>query len=213
MADATNHRLGDRHHVRFGFLVNIDLHAFFAIGSRHNLSLFMRPRHLRHILDLHVSVRRAFDDGLGNLGQVREFVQRAHHILGVAFVHRASGDVDVLLAKPVNHRLDGNARAAKRLFVHANVNLLFQSASHPNGGHSRYRLQFPFELQLGNAAKPTKAGLALVSLAAPGKTQFHHRIQSRIKVQQKRPFRLVRKKHQVELFQRILTCLGHVRAP
>ena len=213
MANAANDRLGNRHHVRFGFFVNVDLHAFLAIGASHNLSLFVRPHHLRHILDLHVPLRRAFDDSLGNLGQVHKFVQRAHHILGVAFVHRASGDVDVLLAKTVNHRLNGNAGAPKRLFIHADVNLLFQSAAHPNGGHSRYRLQFPLELQLGNAAKPPKTKLSFISLPAPGKTQFHHRIQSGIKVQQKRPFRLVRKKHQVELFQSVLTRLGHVRAP
>ena len=159
---ASVHGLGHGHHVGVGLLVDVDLHALRAVGARVMISRsFCVRTTASEVLHAHVAILNASDDGIPDLVEALVLVERADHVLGAAFLERAAGDVDVLLAQPVDDRLNRKSAALERLLIEQDVVLLLEPAPDAHRGNAFDRFEGAFDLQLGDAAQAAQALFAL----------------------------------------------------
>ena len=212
-ADRGAHGFSDGDDVGVGFLVDIDLDTFAAMGAGDHVAIALRAHHLGDVADAHLPAVNPEQNGLGDFVEVGVFVEGPDHVFGAPFFESATGDVDVFLAETVDDLLDGEPGADDEVLAEENMVFLVQTAADADGGDAGDRFESAFDLDLGQAPEPAQAWFALVTGAFAGECQFEDRIQGGIEVQEQWTFGLARQEHQVELFHGFLGGLGHVGAP
>ena len=205
--------VGESDDVGVGLLEDLDLDAFTAVGTGRDLAFGVGPDDLAQITDPNLPALAKGDDGVADLSEIDELVEGPDHVLGPALAQGPAGNVDVLLGEPSDDIVGAQTRVAQTIGLEQNVDLLLETASHPDRRHSLDRFEGALDLELGEPAQPAQTFLTFKLDAVAGKTEFEDRIEGRVEAQNQGSFGLVRKKDQIELLQGVLDGFGHLDTP
>ena len=180
------HGGGHGHDVGVRLLLDLDLHRLALAQPGDHLAIGPAGADPAQVAQPHVPPARARHDQIGDLLHRAELVDRAHEVLGVAFLDVAAGEIDVLHGEAARHLLDRQPGPAQLLLVDLDRDLLLQAAQHAHRGHAGHLLQPPLQLLLGEGAQPLEPLRVLVLLAIGGQGEPDHRLQRRVVAQDQR---------------------------
>ncbi len=150
---AVANSLGHGHHVGISLLEDLDLHALAAVHTRDHLAILVCPRHLAYVAHADYGIAALGHDEIFDLLQRAELVECAHQVLRLPFPQQPSGNVDVRQSQPGVHITDVETQKRHLRLVEGNVDLLFETSLHLDGGHTGECLELALDFLVGQLAQ------------------------------------------------------------
>ena len=156
------------------------------------------------------------DDGVAELGDRFEFVERTDEEPLVSLLEASAGQVDVFRADSPRDFLDADAELRKLLLIHLDLYLVFEPAADLDGGSAFFGFQVGLDAILCEATQRFQARFGTVRSVGRVPVQepeAHDRFGRRIETQQQRPACLQGQKQEIEFFADLDSGNVHVGSP